>query len=169
MLAENYLTINQFGFSFVSGAENSTIDNSGNRTRKHMRFFCAQSFPCRGESVNQGMVPRNGLGQAIRLLSNCAVFTPRGTTWAENHVLPRRFQRQTTEAFMTKTPIEQYSELKEDLDLALYSIGSNPLATELTDIERIRVLMAKMQRCVIAARRHDYRQFRKQVKMRRAA
>ena len=73
------------------------------------------------------------------------------------------------EAFMTKTPIEQYHEIKDELDLAICSIGRSALATELTDIERIRVLMAKLQRCVIAARRHDYRQFRKQVKMRRAA
>lgn len=73
---------------------------------------------------------------------------------------------------MTKTvksPFDKYSELKDELDLYLVLIGNDPLATELTHVERIRVLMAKMQRCVIAARRHDYRQFRKQVKMRRAA
>lgn len=73
---------------------------------------------------------------------------------------------------MTKTvksPVEKYSELKDELDLALLNISRNPLATELTDVERIRVLMAKLQRCIIAARRHDYRQFSRQVKMRRVA
>jgi len=73
---------------------------------------------------------------------------------------------------MTKTvksPVDKYSELKEELDLALILIGRDPLATELIHVERVRVLMAKMQRCIIAARRHDYRQFCRQVKMRRAA
>jgi hypothetical protein len=70
---------------------------------------------------------------------------------------------------MTKSPTEQYYEIREELDLALLSIGKNALGVELTDMERVRVLMAKLQRCVIAARRHDYRAFCRQVKMRRAA
>lgn len=79
------------------------------------------------------------------------------------------FKRPTLEAFMTKSPIEKYHEIREELDLALLSIGKNALGVELTDMERVRVLMEKLQRCVIAARRHDYRAFCRQVKMRRAA
>lgn len=73
---------------------------------------------------------------------------------------------------MTKTvksPVDKYTEIKDELDRSLILIGHDPLATELIHVERIRVLMAKLQRCIIAARRHDYRAFCRQVKMRRAA
>ncbi len=147
---ENYLTINQYAVTVCAGASNLLL---GKLYIKSPSFGVSRR---RGSQDDRKALGLSKSGSKLPLpvvlrMTSCGAFNA------------------NLEAFMTKTPIEQYHEIKDELDLAICSIGRSALATELTDIERIRVLMAKLQRCVIAARRHDYRQFRKQVKMRRAA